>query len=200
MAEDYGADHKHNGADQNDDGRFLLGNKLFRSHHEITAMRPSGSRRAMMIQSGKHSAGRAAAGHRSAMCLFVSTSAISRALSSGNFTTGCLKYLAGPLVCRSQTIQPRLAPCLTRKRGRYGSSVISSCALEPSGDWLWRRRFASAFGRSKAFPFRFQQRQKLRILLGRPWAVNGSRTSLHSVFSAPSCNGERPPALVSGSF
>jgi hypothetical protein len=27
IAEDYGADRTHNGADQNDDGRFLLGNE-----------------------------------------------------------------------------------------------------------------------------------------------------------------------------
>jgi hypothetical protein len=37
MTEDYGADHKHSGADQNDDGRFLLGNEWCRFHDLITA-------------------------------------------------------------------------------------------------------------------------------------------------------------------
>jgi hypothetical protein len=37
MTEDYSTDHKHNGADQNDDGGFLLGNEWCRFHSQITA-------------------------------------------------------------------------------------------------------------------------------------------------------------------
>jgi hypothetical protein len=41
------------------------------------------------------------------------------------------RLLIAPLVCRSHTIQPRVAPRLTRKRGRCGSSAISLLNLLP---------------------------------------------------------------------
>jgi hypothetical protein len=63
------------------------------------------------------------------MYCFVSTSLISRARSSVKSTAGYRGYFAGPLVCLSQTIQPRLPSRRTRKRGKWGSSVIFRLSL-----------------------------------------------------------------------